>query len=141
MRTRTILNYAARIAIVLAVLWLARNVYRALSVALAVEVARIGPIDLATNVSVVAPVWLAGVIANVIVATRIRSEAKRPYRRALILISLLSIVLVIGSMASMALLPKFAFVVLLCSGASVLPLQAVLLAVGLMLLTSPPASP
>jgi hypothetical protein len=140
-RTRTILNYAARIAVVLALLWLARNVYRALSVALAVEVARIGPIDLATNVSVVAPVWIAGVIANVIVATRIRSDAKRPFRRALITISLLSIVLVIGSMASMALLPKFAFVVLLSSGASVLPLQAVLLAVGVMLLTSRPVSP
>ena len=140
MQGRQVANYAARIAIVLAVAWLLRDVYRALALTLALRNARIGPVNLATNITVPAAVWLTGVIANAILAVRLGAPVKRPFIYALVAITLLSGGLIAGALASMATFPRLAIGVFLTAAGAALPLQATVFAVGVMLLTSRPAS-
>ena len=137
MRARTVLNYAARIALVLAVFWLARSVYRALVLTLAVEAARIGRINLATDLSVLAPVWITGVVVNAVIAARLRADVRRPFLQALIPIAVLSAGLFFGSFPLMRVSPKLGFTVLLATAGAAVPLQAILLAVGVMQLSAP----
>jgi hypothetical protein len=137
MRSRTLLNYAARIALVLAVFWLARNVYRALVLTLAVEAARVGPIDLATNLTLIAPVWLTCVVANVVIAARLRADVRRPFIQALIAIAVLPVGLLVGSIPLMRIAPKLGFTVLMTTGGAAFPLQAILMAAGVMWLSAP----
>jgi len=134
---RKVVNIAARIAVVLAVLWLARNVYRALVLTLAFEAARTGAISFATNL-LVAPAWIAGVIANAVIAARLRGDVRRPFVRALIAISLLSVGLLVASIPLIRILPRLGFTLLMTTGGAAFPLQAVLLAVGLMQLSASP---
>lgn len=136
MRGRQILNYAARVAIVLAVAWLLRDVYRALVLTLALRVARIGPINLATNATVPAAVWMGGVIANAIIAIRLGPPLRRSFTVALVVVTLLSAGLIAGALASMAIFPRAAVGILLTAAGAALPLQAILVAVGVMLLSS-----
>jgi FtsH-binding integral membrane protein len=137
MRSRTLLNYAARIALVLAVFWLASNVYRALVVTLAVEAARVGPINLATNLTLVAPVWMTCVVANAVIAARLRADVRRPFVQALVAIAVLSVGLLFGSIPLMRIAPKLGFTALMTTGGAAFPLQAILMAVGVMRLSAP----
>ncbi len=137
MRARQVVNYTARVALVLAVAWLLRDVYRALVLTLALRVARIGPINLATNITVPAAVWITGVVANAIVAFRLAAPARRPFVIALVVISLLSAALVAGALASMAIFPRAAIGVLFSAAGAALPLQAILFAAGVMILSRP----
>ena len=141
MQTRTLLNYAARIALALAVFWLARNVYRALVLTLAVEAARVGPINLATNLTLIAPLWVAAVVANAVIAARLRADVRWPFIQALIAIAVLSVGLLFGSIPLMRLAPKLGFTMLMTSGGAAFPLQAILLAVGVMRLSAPRPDP
>ena len=136
MRGRQILNYAARVAIALAVAWLLRDVYRALVLTLALRVARIGPINLATNATVPAAVWTGGVIANAIIAIRLDPPLRRSFTVALVVVTLLSAGLIAGALASMAIFPRAAVGILLTAAGAALPLQAILVAVGVMLLSN-----
>jgi len=137
MQGRQVVNYAARIAIVLAVAWLLRDVYRSLVLTLALRNARIGPINLATNITIPAAVWVTGVIANAILAVRIGAPVRRPFIYALVAITVLSAVLIAGALASMATFPKLAIAVFLTAAGAALPLQAIVFAAGVMLLTAP----
>ena len=137
MQGRQVVNYAARIAIVLAVAWLLRDVYRSLVLTLALRNARIGPINLATNITIPAAVWVTGVIANAILAVRIGAPVRRPFIYALVAITMLSAVLIAGALASMATFPKLAIGVFLTAAGAALPLQAIVFAAGVMLLTAP----
>jgi hypothetical protein len=137
MQGRQVVNYAARIAIVLAVAWLLRDVYRSLVLTLALRNARIGPINLATNITVPAAVWITGVIANAILAVRIGAPVRRPFIYALVAITMLSAVLIAAALASMATFPKLAIAVFLTAAGAALPLQAIVFAAGVMLLTAP----
>ena len=137
MQGRQVVNYAARIAIVLAVAWLLRDVYRSLVLTLALRNARIGPINLATNITIPAAVWVTGVIANAILAVRIGAPVRRPFIYALVAITVLSAVLIAGALASMATFPKLAIGVFLTAAGAALPLQAIVFAAGVMLLTAP----
>ena len=137
MQGRQVVNYAARIAIVLAVAWLLRDVYRALVLTLALRNARIGPINLATNITVPAAVWVTGVIANAILAVRLGAPVRRPFIYSLVAITILSAVLIAGALASMATFPKLAIGVFLTAAGAALPLQAIVFAAGVMLLTAP----
>ena len=137
MQGRQVVNYAARIAIVLAVAWLLRDVYRSLVLTLALRNARIGPINLATNITIPAAVWVTGVIANAILAVRIGAPVRRPFIYALVAITVLSAVLIAGALASMATFPKLAIGVFLTAAGAALPLQAIVFAAGAMLLTAP----
>ena len=137
MQGRQVVNYAARIAIVLAVAWLLRDVYRSLVLTLALRNARIGPINLATNITIPAAVWVTGVIANAILAVRIGAPVRRPFIYALAAITVLSAVLIAGALASMATFPKLAIGVFLTAAGAALPLQAIVFAAGVMLLTAP----
>ena len=137
MQGRQVVNYAARIAIVLAVAWLLRDVYRSLVLTLALRNARIGPINLATNITIPAAVWVTGVIANAILAVRLGAPVRRPFIYALVAITVLSAVLIAGALASMATFPKLAIGVFLTAAGAALPLQAIVFAAGVMLLTAP----
>ena len=137
MQGRQVVNYAARIAIVLAVAWLLRDVYRSLVLTLALRNARIGPINLATNITIPAAVWVTGVIANAILAVRLGAPVRRPLIYALVAITMLSAVLIAGALASMATFPKLAIGVFLTAAGAALPLQAIVFAAGVMLLTAP----
>jgi hypothetical protein len=137
MQGRQVVNYAARIAIVLAVAWLLRDVYRSLVLVLALRVARVGPINLAINPTVPAIVWVTGVLANAILAIRLGPPIRRPFVYALLAITLLPGALIAGSLASSAVFPKLAIGVFLTAAGAALPLQAIVFAAGVMLLTAP----
>src|ERR1044072_16249 len=126
--------YVAGFLLVIAATWLVRNIVLALAATLPMEVTTIAAVDIAGNVGVSGLAWLAGIAVNVFVVRRLAVSRKRIFRRFFFMVSLGTLGAIAAAVATLIVVPKFAFVVLITAGAAAVPAQAALIALGLLLL-------
>jgi hypothetical protein len=133
MAGRNVWIYGAAIAIIVAtVLWLAYALYATISAMRALAGANLNVIDIAQNMTGAVVPWIAGFIANVIVLLRLRARSKQFFRRALAVATLGPAA---ATIASIAFFSSVSGLIFFAAYVLAVPLQALLLGVGLVLLS------
>jgi hypothetical protein len=134
MAGRNVWIYGAGIAIIVAtVLWLAYVLYAAIAAMRALAGANLNTIDIAQNMTGAVVPWIAGFIANAIVLLRLRGRSKQFFRRAFAVATLGPAAATIASIVFFSFVSGLVF---FATYLSAVPLQALLLGVGLVLLSA-----
>ena len=133
MGRRSILIGAAAIALTIGTLGLAFGLYVVISAMRTMQATNTNTIDIAQNMSGGVGAWIVGVIVNAFLGFRLRGGSRRTFWRVLVLVTFGPAV---ATIASFFLVPNVSGVVAIAAFSTALPLQAVVLGVGLLLLSA-----
>lgn len=133
MRRRSILIGAAAITLIIGTLGLASGLYLVISMMRTIQAADTNTIDIARNMSGGVVAWIVGVIVNAFLAFGLRGRSRRTFWRLFVLATVGPAA---ATIASFFLVANISGVVAIAAFITALPLQAVVLGVGLLLLSA-----